>query len=66
MAAKITRHTRYKRLKAEIANLQQLADNQKYHYKSSKELLYEGLSRVYMWWVDASKEKGLLNQLYNE
>ena len=59
MAAKTTR---YKKLKAEIASLQELADSQKIHYKSSKQLLYEGLSRVYMWWVEARKEKGLLEK----
>ncbi len=57
---------RYKQLKAEISALQLLADNQKHLHVSSKQLLYEGLSRVYMWWVEANKENGLLEQLYAE
>jgi len=58
--------SRYKQLKAEISALQQLADEQKHHYKSSKELLYEGLSRLYMLWMEANKETGLLEKLYKE
>lgn len=57
---------RYKQLKKELSNLQKIADNQKYHYKSSKVLLYEGLSRVYILWAEANKEEGLLEKLYKE
>jgi len=63
MAAKTTR---YKKLKAELGELQKIADDQKYHHVSSKQLLYKGLSRVYMWWKEANKENGLLEKLYLE
>lgn len=57
---------RYTRLKAELDKLKELADRQTAAFKSSTEMLYEGLSRVYIWWQEASKEKGLLDKLYNE
>lgn len=56
----------YQKLKAELEDLKQLADRQNHHYKSSRELLYEGLSKVYMWWQEASKDETLLLKLYSE
>lgn len=56
----------YQKLKAELEDLKQLADRQNHHYKSSRELLYEGLSKVYMWWQEASKDETLLLKLYDE
>lgn len=56
----------YQKLKAELEDLKQLADRQNHHYKSSRELLYEGLSKVYMWWQEASKDEALLLKLYDE
>ena len=58
--------TRIEWLRAEIENLKKLADDQSHHYKSSRELLYEGLSRVYLWWQEANKESGLLESMYEE
>jgi hypothetical protein len=29
-------------------------------------MLYEGLAKVYLWWQEANKEKGLLEKLYKE
>jgi hypothetical protein len=58
--------TKYEWLKAELEKLKELADNQSHHYHSSRNLLYEGLSRVYLWWLEASAEAGLLEQLYEE
>ena len=57
---------RYKKLKAELGKLQKLADDQKHHYVKSTQLLYEGLSSVYLWWQEANKEEGLLEKLYDE
>jgi hypothetical protein len=56
----------YQKLKAELEDLKQLADKQNHHYKSSRELLYEGLSKVYLWWQEASKDEKLLLKLYEE
>ena len=49
--------TRYNKLKAEIEELKKFADTQSHHYKKSREMLYEGLSRVYLFWREASKEE---------
>ncbi|OOZ39464.1 hypothetical protein, partial [Solemya elarraichensis gill symbiont] len=56
----------YRKLKKELGELQRLADDQKSHYVKSTQLLYEGLSRVYLWWRTAQKEDGLLEKLYSE
>ena len=47
-------------LQKELKQLKELADEQMYAYKSSRTLLYKGLAMVYLWWVRANKEKGLL------
>jgi hypothetical protein len=47
-------------LQKELKQLKQLADEQIHAYKSSRTLLYKGLAMVYLWWVRANKEKGLL------
>ena len=57
---------RYDWLHTELENLKKLADDQTSHFKSSRELLYEGLSRVYLWWREANSEEGLLDRLYEE
>lgn len=51
---------------AELESLRKLADEQSHHYKSARKLLYEGLSRVYLLWSDASKVEGMLESLYKE
>ena len=56
----------YEKLKAELEDLKQIADKQTHLYKSSRDLLYEGLSKVYMWWQQASKDEALLHKLYDE
>ena len=56
----------YKRLKAELELLKELADLQTHHYVSSRKLLHEGLSKVYLWWKDANTHEGLLEKLYDE
>ena len=53
-------------LKDELERLKKLADEQTHHYVSAWKLLHEGLSRVYVWWSEANKEKGLLEKLYDE
>ena len=53
-------------LQKELKQLKELADEQMYAYKSSRTLLYKGLARVYLWWVKANKEKGLLEKLYKQ
>lgn len=57
---------KYKELKAELDSLKGLADSQKHHFKKARELLYEGLARVYVLWQEAQKTEGLLEQLYDE
>ena len=55
-----------KKFKSELETLKQLADKQTHLYKGAKKLLYEGLCKAYLWWREVSKEKGLLEQLYEE
>ena len=52
------------KLQKELAQLKQLADKQLHQYVSSRNMLYEGLAKVYLWWQEANKEKGLLEKLY--
>lgn len=59
-------NTRYEQLIAELEQLKKLADEQNHLYKSSRDLLYEGLARVYLWWREANKEEGLLERIYSE
>lgn len=54
------------KLTAELEKLRKLADEQSHHYRSARKLLYEGLARVYLLWFEASKVKGLLEELYKE
>lgn len=54
---------RYEQLQTEIEALKQLADQQTHHYRKSTDLLYEGLSRVYLLWCVAAEEEGLLDRL---
>ncbi|MBU3558030.1 hypothetical protein [Polynucleobacter sp. Nonnen-W13] len=54
------------KLQKELAQLKQLADKQSHMYVSSRNMLYEGLAKVYLWWQEANKEKGLLEKLYKE
>ena len=58
--------TRYEQLKVELEKLKVLADKEAHLYQSSRDLLYEGLGRVYLWWMEASEEYGLLERLYDE
>lgn len=53
-------------LYSELDNLKKLADEQTHHYQSSRKLLHEGLSRLYLLWNSANKQKGMLEQLYKE
>jgi hypothetical protein len=57
---------KYAKLKAELDELKGLADSQKHYFKKARELLYEGLARVYVLWQAAQKTEGLLEQLYND
>ena len=52
------------KLQKELVQLKELADKQSHLYVSSRTMLYEGLAKVYLWWQDANKEKGLLDKLY--
>ena len=52
------------KLQKELVQLKELADKQSHLYVSSRAMLYEGLAKVYLWWQDANKEKGLLDKLY--
>jgi hypothetical protein len=54
------------KLQRDLAQLKQLADKQSHQYISSRNLLYESLAKVYVWWQTANKEKGLLESLYRE
>lgn len=56
----------YIKLKDELEQLKELADKQNAFYKSSTELLREGLCRVYLLWLEACKTDGLLGRLYDE
>ncbi len=55
---------RYAQLQAELLELQEFAKQQTEVFVSSTNKLYEGLARVYLWWREAKKEKGLLERLY--
>jgi len=54
------------KLQRDLAQLKELADKQTHQYVSSRNLLYESLAKVYVWWQTANKEKGLLESLYKE
>lgn len=54
------------KLQDELVQLRALADTQTQLFVSSRSMLYEGLAKVYVWWQSASKEKGLLEKLYEE
>lgn len=54
------------KLQKELVQLKELADKQSHLYVSSRTMLYEGLAKVYLWWQDANKEKGLLEKLYKD
>jgi hypothetical protein len=58
--------SKYAKLKAEFDALKGIADSQKHHFKKARELLYEGLARVYVLWREAEETEGLLEQLYAE
>lgn len=53
-------------LQKELKQLKQLADEQLHAYQSARTLLYKGLAMVYLWWVKANKEKGLLEKIYKQ
>ena len=61
-----TKQTLKSKLQKELAQLKQLADKQSHMYVSSRNMLYEGLAKVYLWWQEANKEKGLLEKLYKD
>lgn len=61
-----TRDAKWQRLKIELENIKQLADKQSQQYISAKQLLYEALSKTYIWWAEADKVEGFLTQLYAE
>lgn len=55
-----------KRLQKELDALKELADRQTHYYINTRDLLYEGLAKVYVWWQSANKEVGLLESIYKE
>lgn len=59
-----TKQTLKSKLQKELVQLKELADKQSHLYVSSRTMLYEGLAKVYLWWQNANKEKGLLDKLY--
>jgi hypothetical protein len=61
-----TKQSLKSKLQKELAQLKQLADKQLHLYVSSRTMLYEGLAKVYLWWQEANKEKGLLEKLYKD
>ena len=52
------------KLQKDLVQLKELADKQSHLYVSSRNMLYEGLAKVYVWWQSANNEKGLLEKLY--
>lgn len=54
------------KLQKDLAQLKELADKQSHLYVSSRNMLYEGLAKVYIWWQEANREKGLLEKLYKD
>lgn len=63
MAASIAKR---QELKNELEALKKLADDQAHHFVKARQLLHEGLCRVYLLWREASKQTGLLEELYDE
>jgi hypothetical protein len=61
-----TKQTLKSKLQKELKLLKQLADEQLHLYVSSRNKLYEGLAKTYLWWQEANKEKGLLEKLYKD
>lgn len=61
-----TKQTLKSKLQKELTQLKRLADEQLHLYVSSRNKLYEGLAKVYVWWQEANKEKGLLEKLYKD
>ena len=61
-----TKQTLKSKLQKELVQLKELADKQSHLYVSSRTMLYEGLAKVYLWWQNANKEKGLLDKLYSD
>lgn len=51
-------------LKQALDELVVLADRQNHFYKQSRDLLYEGLVRAYLWWRDARLVEGFLDEQY--
>ena len=48
----------------ELDEILKLTTEQNFHYQRGVQYLYDGLAWVYVWWTKASKEKGLLEELY--
>ena len=61
-----TKQTLKNKLQRDLAQLKELADKQSHLYVSSRNMLYEGLAKVYIWWQEANKEKDLLEKLYKD
>ncbi len=55
-----------KRLAQELDELIALADRQAHAYKSARDLLWEALSKLLVWWMRANKQKGYLDRLYKQ
>jgi len=50
-----------------IKDLEALVENalaQDYHYQRGRDYLYKGLAGVYLWWLEARKIDGFLEELY--
>ena len=54
------------KLQNDLQQLKELADKQTHLFVNARNMLYEGLAKVYVWWQTANKEKGLLEKLYAE
>lgn len=53
-------------LNAQLAQLQQAADDQTQSYESSRDKLYQNIVDAYLWWQEASKDANYLSQLYKD
>ena len=55
-----------KSLTQELDELIALADRQAHAYKSARDLLWEALSKLLVWWMRANRQKGYLDKLYKQ
>ena len=55
-----------KSLEQELDDIIGLADRQAHAYKSARDLLWEALSKLLVWWMRANRQKGYLDKLYKQ